>query len=98
MLRNRVQADGNDESDIKWRKDLTTAVGDSSLEIQVLLGQISTHYAKVESLKEGDLLFFNKPELASILIGGMPAFEGQVGMTGPHVAVRIEKPTSPETP
>ena len=97
MLRNRVQADGSEESDKKWRQDLTAAVGDSTLEVQVLLGQITAHYSKVETLKEGDLLFFNKPELASILVGGLPAFEGQVGMTGPQVAVRIDHPISPET-
>jgi flagellar motor switch protein FliM len=32
-----------------------------------------------------------------MLIGGLPAFEVQVGMSGPQVAVRIEKATSPET-
>ncbi len=97
MLRNRVQADGSEESDKKWREDLTMAVGDSTLELQVLLGQITAHYSKIKTLKEGDLLFFNKPELASILVGGLPAFEGQVGMTGPQVAVRIDRPISPET-
>ncbi|MGB4347875.1 MAG: FliM/FliN family flagellar motor switch protein [Burkholderiaceae bacterium] len=97
MLRNRVQADGSEASDKKWRAELTAAVSDATLELQVLLGQISAHYSKVESLKEGDLLFFNKPELAGVFIDGIPAFEGQVGMTGPNVAIRIEKPTSPET-
>jgi flagellar motor switch protein FliM len=97
LLRNRVQADGSEESEMKWRNELTLAVGDSQLELQVLLGQITAHYSKVEALKEGDLLFFNKPELASIEIDGIPAFQGQVGMTGPNVAVRIEKSTSPET-
>lgn len=97
LLRNRVQADGSAESDQKWRSELTAAVGDTSLDVQVLLGQIDVHYAKVETLKEGDLLFFKKPELASIVVGKFPAFEGQVGMAGQQVAVRIEKSISPET-
>ena len=96
LLRNRVQADGSEESDLKWRNDLTTAVGDSQLELQVLLGQVVDHYARVETLKEGDLLFFKKPELATVYIGGLPAFECQVGMAGPNVAIRIENSLSPE--
>ena len=50
-----------------------------------------------KSLKEGDLLFFKKPELATIYIGDLPAFECQVGMAGPNVAIRIEKSLDPET-
>ncbi|MFM8466619.1 MAG: flagellar motor switch protein FliM [Oxalobacteraceae bacterium] len=96
LLRNRVQADGSEESDLKWRNDLTAAVGDSLLEMQVLLGQVVDDYARVETLKEGDLLFFKKPELATLYIGGLPAFECQVGMAGPNVAVRIENSISPE--
>lgn len=96
LLRNRVQADGSEESDLKWRNDLTAAVGDSLLEMQVLLGQVIDDYARVETLKEGDLLFFKKPELATLYIGGLPAFECQVGMSGPNVAVRIENSISPE--
>jgi flagellar motor switch protein FliM len=96
LLRNRVQADGSEESDMKWRNDLTAAVGDSQLELQVLLGQVVDHYERVETLKEGDLLFFKKPELATLYVGGLPAFECQVGMAGPNVAIRIENSISPE--
>ena len=97
MLRNRVQADGSADSDTKWREDLTKAVGDSMVELQVLLGQVVDDYQRIESLKEGDLLFFKKPELATIYIGDLPAFECQVGMAGPNVAIRIENSLDPET-
>jgi flagellar motor switch protein FliM len=97
LLRNRVQADGSDESDMKWRSELTSAVGDAQLDIQVLLGTVLDDYSHVRQLKEGDLLFFRKPELATVLVGGLPAFECQVGMAGPNVAVRIERATHPET-
>ena len=97
LLRNRVQADGSEESDLKWRNDLTKAVGDSMVELQVLLGQVVDDYQRIETLKEGDLLFFKKPELATVYIGGLPAFDCQVGMAGPNVAIRIEKSLSPES-
>ena len=97
LLRNRVQADGSEESDLKWRNDLTKAVGDSMVELQVLLGQVVDDYQRIETLKEGDLLFFKKPELATVYIGGLPASDCQVGMAGPNVAIRIEKSLSPES-
>ena len=97
LLRNRVQADGSAESDLKWRNDLTKAAGDSMVELQVLLGQVVDSYERIETLKEGDLLFFKKPELATVYIGGLPAFDCQVGMAGPNVAIRIEKSLNPET-
>ena len=62
----------------------------------MLLGQVVDHYERVETLKEGDLLFFKKPELATLYVGGLPAFECQVGMAGPNVAIRIENSISPE--
>ena len=61
------------------------------------MGTVLDDYSRVRHLKEGDLLFFKKPELATMLIGGLPAFECQVGMSGPNVAVRVEHATSPET-
>ncbi len=97
LLRNRVVADGSPESDLKWKNDLTEAVGQSEVELQVLLGQIVDEYDRAEKLKEGDLLFFKKPDFATIYIGGLPAFECNVGMSGPQVAVRIEKSTTPES-
>ena len=72
-------------------------VGDSMVELQVLLGQVVDSYERIETLKEGDLLFFKKPELATVYIGGLPAFDCQVGMAGPNVAIRIEKSLNPET-
>ncbi len=97
LLRNRVQADGSAESDLKWRNDLTKAAGDSMVELQVLLGQVVDSYERIETLKEGDLLFFKKSELATVYIGGLPAFDCQVGMAGPNVAIRIEKSLNPES-
>ena len=92
LLRSRVQSgDGNEESDKQWRDELEDAVESASLEARILLGQIETSYGEIEAMREGDVLFFKKPELARMMVNGLPAFDVQVGALGAQVAVQVER-------
>ena len=92
LLRSRVQSgDGNEESDKQWRDELEDAVESASLESRILLGNIETSYGEIEAMREGDVLFFKKPELARMLVNGLPAFDVQVGALGAQVAVQVER-------
>jgi len=92
LLRSRVQSgDGNEESDKQWRDELEDAVESASLEARILLGNIETSYGEIEAMREGDVLFFKKPELARMLVNGLPAFDVQVGALGAQVAVQVER-------
>ena len=42
-------------------------------------------------MREGDVLFFKKPELARMMVNGLPAFDVQVGALGAQVAVQVER-------
>jgi flagellar motor switch protein FliM len=96
LLRSRVQSgDGNDESDKQWRIELEEAVDSAGLEARVLLGSIESSFGEIESMKEGDVLFFKKPELARLLVNGLPAFDVQVGTIGAQTAVQIERACIP---
>ena len=96
LLRSRVQSgDGNDESDKQWRIDLEDAVDDASLEARVIMGTIDSSFGEIETMKEGDVLFFKKPELARLLVNGLPAFDVQVGSIGAQTAVQIERACIP---
>jgi len=90
LLRSRVQSgDGNDESDKVWRRQLTEAVYDSSLEMQVLLGSLSQTARQIQTMKEGDVLYFKKPEHARVVIQDMPVFDVEVGNLGSQLAIKI---------
>jgi flagellar motor switch protein FliM len=92
LLRSRVQSgDGNEESERQWRDELKDAVESSSLETRVLLGNVETTYGEIEAMREGDILFFKKPEHARMLVNGLPAFDVQVGALGAQVAVQVER-------
>ena len=96
LLRNRVQTgDGNEESDKVWREDLAIAVGDAHLDARVIMGQIKTTLHQLQNMKEGDLLYFKKPELAYFMAHGVPSFGVNIGTRGSNVAVRIEKQIVP---
>ena len=85
-----LSGEGNEESDKKWRKALSEAVGDAKLELQVSLGEIQTTLHHLNHLQEGDLLFFKKDDTALITANGVPAFHVNVGTRGSQVAVQID--------
>jgi len=95
-LRSRVQSgDGNEESDKQWRLELEDAVDSASLEARVIMGNIESSFGEIEAMKEGDVLFFKKPELALLQVNGLPAFDVQVGSVGAQTAVQIERACIP---
>ncbi len=96
LLRSRVQTgDGNEESEKQWAEELSMAVNSASLELRVILGAIESSIGQIEAMQEGDVLFFKKPELARLLVNGLPAFDVQVGSLGAQTAVQIERACIP---
>jgi len=90
LLRSRVQTgDGDEESDKVWRKQLAEAVYDASLEMQVLLGILSQTALQIQNMKEGDVLFFKKPDHARVVIEDMPVFDVEIGTLASQVAIKI---------
>jgi hypothetical protein len=82
---------GTSNKDKQWRIELEEAVDSASLEARVLLGSVESSFGEIETMKEGDVLFFKKPELARLNVNGLPAFDVQVGTLGTQVAVQIER-------
>ena len=96
LLRSRVQSgDGNEESDKQWRGDLETAVHDSSVEMQFLLGHINMALSQLESMKEGDVMYFKKPDMARVYISDLPSFDVEIGSVGSNIAAKIIAPVNP---
>ena len=96
LLRSRVQSgDGNEESDKQWRSELETAVHDSSVEMQFLLGHINMALSQLESMKEGDVMYFKKPDMARVYISDLPSFDVEIGSVGSNIAAKIIAPVNP---
>jgi flagellar motor switch protein FliM len=96
LLRSRVQTgDGNEESDKVWREQLSQAVQDADVELQVVLGKLQTTMSKLKDLNEGDILYFKKPDFARLMSGEMPVFEVEVGSQNNQAAVLLVNPVAP---
>jgi flagellar motor switch protein FliM len=96
VLRSRVQTgDGNEESDKVWRTQLSDAVRDAELEVQILLGKLSLSLQQLQTMQPGDVLPFKKADSARAMIQDMPVYEVEVGALGSQVAVKIVRAISP---
>ncbi len=91
LLRSRIQAvDGDKESEKRWQTELSSAVGDSELEMRVIIGHIKATLNSIETMKENDVLYFKKSEFARVMINDIPTFDARIGTSGPNVAIKIE--------
>jgi flagellar motor switch protein FliM len=99
LLRSRVQTgDGNEDSDKVWRAQMTDAVYDAELEMQILLSKLSVSLQQLQTMQPGDVLPFKKAEFARAVVEDMPVFDVEVGAMGSQVAIKIVNAISPNTP
>jgi flagellar motor switch protein FliM len=99
LLRSRVQTgDGNEDSDKIWRAQLSDAVHDAELEIQIQLGKLSVSLQQLQTMQAGDILPFKKADHARALIQDMPVYDVEVGAMGGQVAIKVVHAISPNAP
>ena len=92
LMRSRVQtSSGSDEADTIWRDEMTNAVYDSSVTINVMMGELDITLAQLEHLTEGQTLYFRKPEFSTMYINGTPAYAATVGAMGTQTAIQIQR-------
>lgn len=90
LLRSRIQSsEENDEKTRLWQQDMREACLDAKLGVQVKLAEIPATLAQVRSLREGDVLFFSKPDHAWAAVSGYALFDVEMGSLGTNSAVRI---------
>jgi flagellar motor switch protein FliM len=99
LLRNRVQTgDGNEDSDKIWRAQLSHAVQDAELEMQVLLGKLNLTLQQLKNMQIGDVLPFKKADFARVMVQDMPVYDVEVGSMAGQVAIKIVNAVSPNAP
>lgn len=97
LLRSRLRTgEGNEGSDFVWTQKMELAAGDAELSAKVELAKVKIPVREFESLEEGQVLFFRKPDFARLIINDVPVYEAAVGKHGTNVGIRIENPIKPE--
>lgn len=92
LLRSRIQT--SEDNDIKanqWRDEMRDACGHAKLELVVNLSHINSTLKELQHLAIGDIMYFNKPEFASVEISGARVFNAEVGSVGNNAAIQIKK-------
>jgi len=81
-----------------WEGHLATELWTTDTEVRAVLDEQSAPLSSVLNLKVGDTLMLNAtPDSeVSIRAGSIPLTTGRMGRKGQHIAVRVEKPISPE--
>ena len=96
LLESRVQASSETTgSKLSWTADLMGATMDAEVEVKVTLGSVTCNYKDFEELKEGDVLFFKKPDHAIASAEGMPLFKGDLGTVDSHMAIQFVERIEP---
>jgi flagellar motor switch protein FliM len=99
LLRSRVQTgDGNEDSDKIWRAQLSHAVHDAELEMQVMLGKLNLSLQELKNMQIGDVLPFKKGDFARVMVQDMPIYDVEIGSMGGQVAIKIVNAVSPNAP
>lgn len=67
-------------------------LGDVSVELQVVIGELTLTVAQLMALKAGDVLALDKTKLSPVdlLLNGVPVARGSLVVAGDRFAVRVE--------
>lgn len=83
------------DADEHWPAALRNQLQDAEVEVSSVLGRINLSLRQLSALKCGDVLPFEMPARAEVLIEQVPVFKGEFGISGGRKAVKLSGPISP---
>ena len=86
LLRSRIQTQDADQN---WLERLNKSLDEVGFQLFVKGGTLDLALKEFEELEVGDVLSFDPPELAEVIVNEFPLFNAQVGTSGSKVAIRI---------
>ncbi|MEZ3500096.1 flagellar motor switch protein FliM [Pantoea sp. KPR_PJ] len=75
----------------QWHNMMAMQVRDAELDLVAKLAEIPTHVSRIMTLKKGDVIPLEKPEIVEVYSDGHPVFCGKYGLLNKQLAIRIEK-------
>ena len=77
------------DQDEHWPAALRTQLQDAEVEVSSVLGRINLSLRELSVLKTGDVLAFDMPARAEVLVEQHPVFHGDFGISGGRNAVKL---------
>lgn len=80
------------EKDERWMNALREEIRSANMDLSVILCQKQITVRDLVRIRPGDVIPVDIPDAASVLVEGVPCFEGSVGVSRDKYAVQISKP------
>ncbi|MDF7647162.1 flagellar motor switch protein FliM [Erwiniaceae bacterium L1_54_3] len=81
--------------DANWRGMLASQMRETQLEVVATMTEMETRLSRVMSMKQGDVLSFDKQERITASAGGVPIFTAQYGAVNNQYALKVEQMIQP---
>lgn len=94
LLTNPPRENSKQENE-QWHNTMAIQVRDTELDLVAKLAEIPTHISRIMTLKKGDIISMDKPEIIQVFSGGHPVFSGTYGRLNKQLAIKIEKIIAP---
>jgi flagellar motor switch protein FliM len=88
-----IQSDRSDQ-DEHWPISLRTQLQEAQVELSTELGSIDMSLRELAVLKVGDVIPFDMPQHARVLVEQVPLFAGEFGLSNGRKAVKLGRPLS----
>lgn len=86
-----VQSDVSEKDD-RWGVALREEIKLAEVELSTRLTEVTLPLRKLLTMKEGDIIPINMPELLTLRAEDIPVFRGTLGVSEGHMAIKITEP------
>jgi flagellar motor switch protein FliM len=90
-----IQSDRS-EHDEHWPSSLRNQLQEAEVELSTVLGKLNMSLRDLSSLKAGDVIPFDMPPAAEVLVEKVPLFSGEFGLSNGRKAVKLGAPLGPQ--
>lgn len=91
LLIRPLQETSSNAIDQRWTQQLSRQVRSADVELVAEFKKIKTSIAKLMTLRKGDVLAIDIPEIVTAHVGGVPVMECSYGSSNGRLALRVEK-------
>jgi flagellar motor switch protein FliM len=90
-----IQSDRS-EQDEHWPSSLRSQLQEAEVELSTVLGKLNMSLRDLSALKAGDVIPFDMPPAAEVLVEKVPLFSGEFGHSNGRKAVKLGAPLNPQ--
>jgi flagellar motor switch protein FliM len=96
LIYSGVQADRSD-GDSRWMALLSAQIYNADVELKATLAQATVTVQQLLTLRPGDVIALDLPDVVRAEVDGLPVLEGRYGVVNGQYALKVERVLGPES-